>query len=128
MQDGAMSVEDRIWAVQCIRDAIEEIQKDGFGCFFPGTSLCANYGRLGGPAGCRECLLLAYVPREHSQEALPCFRIVLDGGRSLLELCFKLDSRDLEETVLRWLSDRVSDLVTTSTAASVDYGMVKDHR
>ncbi len=123
-----MKVKDRRWAVQCLRDTIEQIQNNGFGCFFPGTSLCANYGRLGDPAGCSKCFLLGHVPPEHRKDALPCFRIVLDGGRSLLELCHELDSRELEEAVLRWLSDRASDLIATSTAASVDYGMVKDHR
>lgn len=116
MRDGAMSVEDRIWVVQYIRDAIEEIRENGFGCFFPGTSLCVNYGRLGDSAGCRECLLLHHVPQKHRQDALPCFRIVLNGGRSLLELCLELDSRDLEEAVLRWLSDRASDLLHGDTA------------
>ncbi len=116
MREGVMSIEDRIWVVQCLRDAVEEIRENGFGCFFPGTPLCVNYGRLGDPAGCRECFLLAYVPREHSSEALPCFRIVLDGGHSLLELCRQVDSGNLEETVLRWLSDRASDLVHGDTA------------
>ncbi len=107
MREGVMSIEDRIWVVQCLRDAVEEIRESGFGCFFPGTALCVNYRRLVDPAGCRECLLLHSVPAKHLKEALPCFRIVLDGGRSLLELCRQVDSGDLEETILRWLSDRV---------------------
>ncbi len=116
MRDGVVNVGDRIWAIQCIRDAIDDIQNHGSGCFFPDTSLCVNYGRLVDPAGCRSCLLLRYVPQKYRNDALPCFRIVLDGGRSLLELCFELDSRDLEEAVLRWLSDRASDLVPMATA------------
>ena len=114
-----MSIEDRIWAVQCIRDAVEEIRKNGFGCFFPGTSLCVNYGRLLDPAGCRKCLLLHYVPQKHHRDALPCFRIVLNGGRSLLELCRQSDPRDLREAVLRWLSDTASDLIHADTALSI---------
>ncbi len=33
MREGVMSIEDRIWVVQCLRDAVEEIRENGFGCF-----------------------------------------------------------------------------------------------
>ena len=87
---------------------------------FQDSLTCVNFGYPYRAHPCNECCLHDFVPAEAQAAAVPCHHIPLDSDGTTVE---ELDARDsqsrTEETVKRWLRERIREIEEQRRAGAV---------
>lgn len=107
--------------LEVLRAELDMIEKGGYGrsvrtpwkptSVFQDSLTCINYGYPYRAHPCGECLLDDLVPPERRSEVVPCHHIPLnDEGETVETLELKDDQRLTEETVKRWLREKIAEI------------------
>jgi len=78
--------------------------------FFQDSLTCLNYGQEGRPHPCKECMLMAFVPKPAQGESVPCHHIPLDTkGNTIQNLDRGYNRNSVEEAVIVWLKSQIAE-------------------
>ena len=122
-----MSTDDRD-ILETLRAELAYIEAGGYGrrvktphvptSVFQDSLTCINYGYPYRAHPCHECLLSDFVPAGAQAAPVPCHHIPLDSeGTTVEELELRDNQSRAEETVKRWLRERIREVEEQRRAA-----------
>ena len=76
---------------------------------FEDSPTCLNFNDPDRPNSCRECLLMQFVPPEHTSESSPCRFIHLNGQRETVHSLYRWGTqREMEDALRKWLRETIT--------------------
>lgn len=107
--------------LEVLKFELSFLEKGGYGrsprepwraqLIFEDSPTCMNYDRKVDPAPCRECLLMQFVPRQFSEERVPCRHIPLNEGGETLDTLYRSgDQIEIEQEMKKWLMATIRQL------------------
>jgi hypothetical protein len=77
---------------------------------FRDSITCLNFSRET-PEPCEHCWLMAFVPENYDEKAVPCHQIPMNpAGETVVSLKSQGDVDHMEQEVLRWLRNKIAAL------------------
>lgn len=78
---------------------------------FEDSLSCMNFNSQGARTPCNACLLMRFVPQDHSSEQIPCQHIPLNAaGQTLASLYEAATQQEIEEATANWLRATIRKL------------------
>jgi hypothetical protein len=114
--------------LELLRVELDTIEKGGYGrsvrtpwkptSIFQDSLTCLNFGYPYRAHPCDECFLDELVPEERRSEVVPCHHIPLNEEGETVETLELKDNQQLtEETVKRWLREKIAEIERERAAA-----------
>jgi hypothetical protein len=100
---------------------LEFLEKGGYGrsprepwrpqFIFEDSPTCMNYDCKENPGPCSDCVLMHWIPAEHSEHKFACRHIPLGPSGETLDSLYRYDDqREIEEAVSKWLRATIAQL------------------
>jgi len=83
---------------------------------FEDSPICRKFRDPGNLEKCRQCPLIAFVPKAHRDDRLPCRKIPLNAAGDTLDALYRSASiAEIEAVLVKWLRHQIATLEAAPT-------------